>query len=304
MDNEELVDAIKELKEGRNAVILAHNYQRGEVQDIGDFLGDSLGLSRKAGETKADVIVFCGVDFMAETAAIVNPGKTVLLPEHTAQCPMAALLPPETIKKAREEHPQAEVVMYINTHAAAKAYADCVCTSSNALKVVEAMDSDTILFAPDRHLGHYVQQQTSKKLIMVPEKGVCVVHNKIRLEDVEKAKKEHPDALVTVHPEVPPEVQAISDHVGSTSQMLKYVKETDHQEFIIGTEPGMIHRMEKETSGKKFYPACETAICQNMKKITLQHVYDALDKMQYEVTVPEDIAGKARDAIQRMLDIK
>ncbi len=298
-----LIEEIKKLKKERNAIILAHNYQIPEIQDLGDYVGDSLELARKAQATEADVIVFCGVDFMAETAKILNPEKTVLIPANTAQCPMAMLLPVEEIKKAREEHPEAEVVMYVNTHAATKGYADCVCTSSNALQIVEAMEADTILFAPDKHLADYVQQRSKKNIIPVPEHGICVVHNKITVKDVETAREKHPNALVTVHPETPLVVQEIADHIGSTNQMIKYVKETDHDEFIIGTENGIIYRMEKEAPGKKFYPACDFAICQSMKEINLKNLYEALEKMQYEVIVPEEIAEAAKKPIQRMLEL-
>jgi len=297
------VEDILRLKEKRNAVILAHNYQRPEIQDLGDFLGDSLALARQAQTTDADVIVFCGVDFMAETAAIVNPDKTILLPEHTAQCPMAALLKDDVMRKAREEHPEAEVVMYINTRAESKTYADCICTSSNALKVVEAMDADSILFAPDKNLAHYVQERTKKKIIPVPEYGVCAVHNKMSREEVDKVVKAHPNAKLTVHPEVAADIQEIADHVGSTKQMIEYVKENPSKEFIIGTEVGIIHRMKKETPGKQFYPACDTAVCQNMKKINLQNLHESLEKMQYKIEVPEETAEKARAAIQKMLDL-
>ncbi|MFH1404110.1 MAG: quinolinate synthase NadA [Candidatus Altiarchaeota archaeon] len=298
-----ITEEILKLKEDRNAVILAHNYQIPEIQDLGDFVGDSLDLARKAMNTDADVIVFCGVDFMAETAAILNPEKTVLLPAKTAQCPMAMLLTPEKIRKAREEHPDADVVMYINTHAAAKVYADCVCTSSNAIRIVEAMESETILFAPDRHLASYVQKNTSKKIIPVPDRGLCVVHNNIMLEDVREAREKHPDALLTVHPETPPEVQELADHIGSTNQMIRYVRETDNEEFIIGTEIGIIHRMRKEAPGKKYYPACERAVCRSMKEINLDNLREALDKMQHKVEVPKDIADKTRTAIERMLEL-
>jgi quinolinate synthase len=300
----DLIEEILRLKGERNAVILAHNYQMPEIQDIADLIGDSLDLARKAQTTDADVIVFCGVDFMSETTAMINPGKTVLMPARDASCPMAAMLPDDIIRKAREEHPNAEVVMYINTRAAAKVYADCVCTSSNAVKVVESMGSDKVIFAPDRNLAHYVQQKTDKELIVVPEKGMCIVHENITLKDVKNARQEHPDAKLTVHPEVPPKVQDEADHIGSTNQMIQYVKDTKWGEYIIGTEHGIIHRMQKEAPDKKYYPACTRAVCLNMKKTNLENLRDALDKMQYKVEVPKETAEKARAPIQRMLDLK
>ncbi|MFH1055737.1 MAG: quinolinate synthase NadA [Candidatus Altiarchaeota archaeon] len=304
MDSKKLIEDILKLKNDRNAVILAHNYQVPEVQDIGDFVGDSLELARKAKETDAEVIVFCGVDFMAETAAIINPQKTVLMPAWDALCPMAAMLPPEVIRKAREEYPEAEVVMYVNTLAAAKVYADCICTSANIVKVINSMDSDTILFAPDKNMAYYVSKRTDKKIIAVPRYGICAVHNNIKLEDVEGAKAVHPKAKLTVHPETPPEVQEMADYIGSTKQMIEYVRENDSKEFIIGTEVDIIHRMNKEAPGKKFYPSSDKAICKNMKKINLLNIRESLEKMQHRIEVPEKIADGARKAIQRMLDLK
>jgi quinolinate synthase len=202
------------------------------------------------------------------------------------------------------QHPEANVVMYINTHAASKVYADCICTSSNAVKAVDAMESESVIFAPDKHLAHYVQKKTDKKLIVVPKQGLCVVHNNIILDDVKKAVAAHPNAKLTVHPETPPEVQAMADHIGSTNQMVEYVRETRWDEFIIGTEVGIIHRMKKEAPGKIFYPASDRAVCTNMKQTNLQNLKDALDRMQHKVEVPEDIADNARKAIQRMLELK
>jgi len=300
----DLTKDILRLKKERNAVILAHNYQRPEIQDLGDFVGDSLELARKAQETDAKVIVFCGVDFMAETAAIINPGKTVLLPAWDAMCPMAAMLPPEVISKARKDCPDAQVVMYINTLAAAKAYADCICTSANAVKVVNSMESDRIIFAPDKNLAYHVGKNTDKEIIPVPADGICIVHDRITIEDVKRARCEHPDAILTVHPETPPEVQDIADHVGSTKQMIDFVKTSTDREFIIGTEVEIIHRMKKEAPGKLFYPACQGAVCRNMKKITLENLHEALKHMQYRIEVPEDIAKKARKPIERMLGLK
>jgi quinolinate synthase len=304
VERKTVIEDILRLKKEKNAVILAHNYQRPEIQDLGDFVGDSLELARKAQTTDAELIVFCGVDFMAETAAIINPDKRVIIPAWEAICPMAAMLPPETIRKAREEHPDAEVVMYVNTVAAAKVYADCICTSANAVNVVNSMDADTILFAPDKNLAYYVAQRTKKTIIPVPQRGICSVHDNIKLGDIEAAKKNHPNSKVTVHPECPPEVQTIADHIGSTKQMIEYVKSDPSKEYIVGTEVDILYRMRKEAPGKIYHPACEKAICRNMKKNTLENLHDALEKMQYRVEVPQKIAEKARKPIQRMLELK
>lgn len=303
MNDNELVKEIIELKKERNAVILSHNYQIGRIQDLADFVGDSFQLACSAKQTDADIIVFCGVDFMAETAAIINPEKKVLLPDMDAQCPMAAMLPEETIKKAREDYPDAAVVMYINTIAEAKTHADCICTSGNAVKVVENMDSDTILFAPDRNLAHYVRQRTEKDIIAVPPDGICIVHERILPEDILNIKSFHPHALLAVHAECRPKVQAMADHVGSTKTMLDFVGESDADEFIIGTEPGIIHRMKKQSPNKTFYPAKESSICLNMKKINLLNLKQALEEIRYEVEVPKEIARAARAPIERMLQI-
>lgn len=304
MEDDRLIEGILRLKEERNAVILGHNYQIGPIQDISDFVGDSFQLAKAAEGTDAEVIVFCGVDFMAETAAIVNPEKTVLLPEIDAQCPMAAMLPPDVIEDAKRAHPDAEVVMYINTHAEAKVHADIICTSGNSVKVVQSMDADEILFAPDKNLAHFVSRRTGKKIIPVPEYGMCVVHDRISLADIQAAKASHPDAKVAVHAEICPEVQEIADHVGSTKTMVDYVKTDPAMEFIIGTESGIIHRMEKEAPNKSFYPSTDHDICKNMKKINLTNLYEALDQMKYVIEVPKDIAEKALIPIQRMLDLR
>jgi quinolinate synthase len=304
VDEETLVREILRLRDERGAVILAHNYQRPRIQDLADFVGDSLELARKAQGTDAKVVVFCGVDFMAETAAVVNPDKTVLIPAWEAMCPLAAMLPPEAIRRAREEHPEAEVVMYVNTVAAAKVYADIICTSANAVKVVNSMDADTILFAPDKNLAYYVQQRSKKKIIPVPDYGICTVHHNIKAAHIEAAKKLHPKAKVTVHPECPAEVQLLADHIGSTKAMVEYVKVDDAKEYIVGTEVDILHRMRKEAPNKTFYPACDASICRNMKKNTLENLHDALAKMQYRIEVPKKIADAARKPIERMLALK
>jgi len=291
------------LKKEKNAVILAHNYQVPEIQDVADFVGDSLELSRQATQTDADIILFCGVDFMAETAKILNPEKKVLVPDKDACCPMAEMLKLDYLKRLKRENPQAEVVMYVNTKAEAKAEADCVCTSANADKIVNLMDSDTVIFGPDKNLAYYVQRRTKKKLILAPPTGICITHNLMTTADLIDAKEKHPDAVVVVHPESIPEIQEVADAIASTSGILRYCKASKAKEFIIGTENGMLYRLGKENPGKRFYPLSESAICANMKKNTLEKAYNALKSEKPEVTVPKDIAARAEKAIQRMLEL-
>ncbi len=298
-----LVAEIEKLKKERKALILAHNYERPEIQDIADFVGDSLGLSQQAADTDAEVILFCGVDFMAETAAIINPKKTVLIPDTAAHCPMAMMLPAEIITRAKKKHPDAEVVLYINTNAKAKALADCLCTSANAPHIVNSMKSDTILFGPDVNLSNFVKKRSGKKIIPVPEYGLCPTHHQISTWDIAKARKEHPNAVVAAHPECTIEVQDASDYVGSTEQMINYCKNSARKEFIIGTENGMLYRLKKEMPDKLFYYASETAVCPSMKMHTLEKVRDCLKNMKYEVKVPEGVAKKARISIERMLEL-
>jgi len=294
---------IELLKERKNALILAHNYQRPEIQAIADFVGDSLELARRAAETDADIIVFCGVDFMAETAAILNPGKKVLIPDLGAICPMAQMLSPEDLKEAKEKNPDAEVVLYINTLADCKALADCICTSANAPKVVEAMDSDTVIFGPDHNLAKYVEKRTTKRIIPVPEYGLCPTHHQISVEDLIEGKKEHPKAEVVVHPECVPEIQEMADHIASTSGMVSYCKEAKSEEFLIGTEVGLLYRLEKECKGKRFYPLSKSAVCPQMKMHTLKKVEKALELQKPIIAVQQEIASKARRATERMLQI-
>ncbi len=298
-----LIQEIQKLKEEKNAVIIAHNYQRPEIQDIADFVGDSIGLSREAQKTDAEVILFCGVDFMAETANIINPEKTVLIPDTAALCPMAMRLQTNILEYAKKLHPDAEVVLYINTRADAKALADCICTSSNAPQIVNSMNSNKILFGPDVNLASFVKKRSNKEIIPVPEYGLCPIHHQISTSDVKAAKRKHPDAFVVVHPECTAGVQDMADYIGSTEQMINYCKNSDEKEFIMGTENGMLHRLRKDMPDKLFYCASETAICPDMKMHTLEKVRDALKYNQYEVRVPEDIANKARGAIERMLSL-
>ncbi|WP_423793160.1 quinolinate synthase NadA [Methanocaldococcus indicus] len=301
-----MIDKIYQLKEEKNAVILAHNYQPAEIQKIADFVGDSLELCIKAKETDADIIVFCGVDFMAETAKILNPEKTVLLPEiKNTQCPMAHQLPKETILKYKERY-KAPLVVYINTTAETKAYADIICTSANAPKVVESLDSDIVLFGPDKNLAYYVKKETKKEVIPIPEDGGCYVHQKFTLEDVKRAKKEH-DAILLVHPECNPEIQEEADYILSTSGMVKKVLELDNKKFIIGTEIGLIDRikleLEKKGLEKELIPLNKNAICNEMKQITLEKLYNALKEEKYKVELNREIMDKARVAIERMLNL-
>jgi quinolinate synthase len=298
----DLVREITALKAERNAVILAHNYTLGEVQDIADFVGDSLELAQRAATTTADIIVFCGVHFMAETAAILNPGKTVLMPDQFAGCPMANMITPKELAARTAELPGVKVVTYVNSTAAIKAMSDMCCTSANAVKVVRSLgDAGEILFIPDQYLGHYVQTQLGKKLHLWP--GFCPTHRRIRPRDIEEARTEHPDAKVVVHPECIPETIALADHVGSTSGILRYCRESDAREFIIGTEMGLLHRLKKENPAKSFYLATELSDCPNMKLTTLEKVFWCLRDMEFEVTVPEDIADRARIPIERMLQV-
>lgn len=301
MKMDELVREIERLKEERNAIIMAHNYQLPEIQDIADFLGDSLELARKAVNVDADVIVFAGVDFMAETAKILNLEKTVLLPARRATCAMANMLKVEYILKAKEQYPDAPVVLYVNTTAETKAYADVTVTSANAAKIVGKLDSDVIIFGPDKNLAHYVAKVTGKKVIPVPEYGHCYVHRQFTLEDVERARKLYPNAKLMVHPECEPEVQERADIIVSTGGMIRRAPE--HDEWVVFTEREMVYRLQKLYPDIKFHPAKEDAICIGMKAITLNHIYESLRDMKYEVEVPEDIAEKAKRAIERMLEM-
>ncbi|HHQ45252.1 MAG TPA: quinolinate synthase NadA [Candidatus Altiarchaeales archaeon] len=298
-----LEDEILRLKRDRNAVILAHNYQRPEVQDIADFVGDSYGLSVEATKTGADVIVFCGVDFMAQTAKILNPEKTVLIPSRHALCPMAMLLTKNELEQVQKNNPGCETVLYVNTHADVKALATCICTSANAPKIVSQMKTDMVIFGPDANLGYFVSKTCDKKLVYAPEAGFCPTHHQIEMVDVERARKKYPNAVLTVHPECQPQVQDAADFLGSTTQIIKYCVESDEKEFIVGTEMGIIHRLEREAPGKKFYPISEMAVCPTMKNITLEKVRNALLKNRFEVEIPKDVMDRARVGIQRMMDL-
>jgi quinolinate synthase len=299
----EHAESVERLKRKKNAIILAHNYQRAEVQDIAEFVGDSLELARKAMETTSDIIIFCGVDFMAETAAILNPDKKVIIPDKGAICPMAQQLFAKDLLIAKREYPDAEVVLYVNTLAESKALADCICTSANAQEIVKAMDASTILFGPDRNLAYHAQKTTSKLIIPVPEYGLCPSHHQIVMADLIKAKEAHPRAKIIVHPECIPEVQDCADYIASTSGMVKICKEVEDEEFLIGTEVGLLHRLEKEAPEKKFYPISTTAVCPQMKMHTLENIEEALEKEKPEVVIEKEIIEPARKAIERMLEI-
>jgi quinolinate synthase len=300
-ENTDLIKKIEVLKERREAIILAHNYQIGEVQDIADFVGDSLGLSQAAASTSAKVIVFCGVHFMAETAAILSPKKIVLLPDLNAGCPMADMVSAERLREKKKELPGATIVTYVNSTAEVKAESDYCCTSANAVKLIKSLKADKILFLPDKYLGHYVATKVPNHIEFW--NGFCPTHCKILPEDIIEQKKSHPKAKVVVHPECRPEVINMADAVESTTGICRFVKESKAKEFIIGTEIGILHRLRKENPGKKFYPATDLAICPNMKLINLEKILWALEDMENRITVPEEIAIRARKAIDRMLAI-
>ncbi|WP_407422973.1 quinolinate synthase NadA [Methanobrevibacter sp.] len=298
-----LHEEINQLKEEKNAIILAHNYQPKEIQDIADFLGDSLELCIKASEIDdKDLVVFCGVDFMAETAYILNPDKKIVIPDLNAECPMAHMLPEEELLKAKEEHPDAGVILYVNSIAEAKQHADTLCTSANAVKVTESLPHDKILFGPDNNLGSHVQKKIDKEIIPTPKGGHCYVHKLFHIEDVELKRKEYPNAIIICHPECNMNVQEACDEVLSTGGMLKFIAESDAEEFVIGTEIDMITRINSEIPGKKLYPLLEGAICETMKLHTLEKVRDALKTESPEVVVPDEVASKSLKAVQHMLD--
>lgn len=296
----DLMQEIQELKEKANALILAHTYQNDEIQDIADFVGDSLELSRLAATTPHQVLVFCGVHFMAESAALLSPEKTVLLPAPDAGCPMADMADAETVREWKQKHPNATVVAYVNTSAAVKAESDICCTSSNALKVIRSLEAEEIIFLPDQNLGGYIAAQVpEKKFHLWP--GFCRTHHRVTVEEVEKAKAAHPEAKVLIHPECRPEVSARADFVGSTKQIIEQVGKIPASTFIIGTEMGVIHGLKKRYPDKRFYILSPGLICPNMKKTTLKEVAAALRRMEPVITVDEPIRSRARLALERML---
>jgi len=301
----DLADNILKLKKEKKAVILAHNYQRPEIQDVADYVGDSIELSRKAIEEKdAEIIVFSAVDFMAESAAILNPTKKVLLPCLGARCPMAQMLTVDEIKRAKKQYPNAPVVLYVNTLASCKAECDTCCTSANAVEVIKSLNAEIILFGPDKNLAEYVSEKTGKKLVPIPENGFCPTHLLFQPEDVKVLKMQHPDATVMVHPECSIEMRKVADYVGSTSKMCRYAKESNAKDFVVGTEEGILHRLRKENPDKNFYLAYEGAICPNMKLTTLDRLYASLKEEKNVVTVPLAVAKKARTSLERMFEVK
>ena len=295
----DIVEKIAKLKKEKNAVILVHNYQRSEIQDIADFLGDSLGLSRKAAKTDAKIIVFCGVCFMAETAKILSPKKIVLLPRKEAGCPMADMITAENLRILKEKYPDAKVVSYVNTNADVKAESDICCTSANAVEIVKKVKANKIIFTPDKNLAAYCQRFTNKEII--PWNGYCYVHEKIRKEEVRLAKEKFPDALLLVHPECNPSVIDLADEALSTSGMLNFAKKSDKKRFLIGTEEGLIYRLKKENPGKEFYAAGTAKMCRNMKLTTLNDVYFSLKEERYAIELPEEIIKSAQKALEAML---
>jgi quinolinate synthase len=300
--HQRLLDEIHALKEQRKAVILAHNYQLPEIQDLADFCGDSLGLSIQASKTDAEVIVFCGVRFMAETAKILSPDKLVLLPDRRAGCPMADMIDAEQLRGLRQKYPDALVVCYVNSTADVKAESDYCCTSANAVEVVRSLPADRqIIFVPDQHLGQFVEEQTGRDLILWP--GYCPTHALISEEDIREAGQQYPDAVVIAHPECSEPVKKLADALLSTGQMLKFVKNSPARRFIVATEVGMIHPLRKARPDAEYIPAGTRGVCPNMKKITLEKVLASLASLQFPIDVPEEIRRKAAGALQRMIEI-
>jgi quinolinate synthase len=300
--SQNVLGEIQELGRQRKAVILAHNYQPAEIQDLADFCGDSLGLSIEASKTDAEVIVFCGVLFMAETAKILSPGKTVLMPDPSAGCPMADMITAEQLRGLKHEHPDALVVCYVNSPAEVKAESDYCCTSANAVAVVGSLPrSRQIIFVPDQHLGRFVEEQTGREMILWP--GYCPTHAFISEDDILRAKREHPEAVVIAHPECSEPVKHLADALLSTGQMLTFVKNSPAQEFIVGTEVGMIHPLQKVRPDAEFIPAGSRGVCPNMKKTTIEKVLASLVNLQYEIAVPEDIRLRAKKSLDRMVSI-
>ncbi len=294
-------EKIKELLKRRNAIILAHNYQPPEIQDLADLCGDSLELSIKASFTDAETILFCGVTFMAETASILCPEKTVLLPRRDAGCPMADMVTPEQLKAKLGKLPSMPVVTYVNSSASVKAMSTICCTSANAVQVVNSLKEEEILMVPDRNLAQYTASKTNKKIHLWD--GYCPIHENLTAEDVLKVKDKHPDAVFMAHPECRPDVLELADAITSTSGMIKYAKRSDRSSFIVGTEIGMIYPLKKANPDKKFYPASENMLCPDMKKITLEDIIKSLETMEGEIKVPEQIRLPALSAVQRMIDI-
>lgn len=302
MENQLIVEKIEKLKEERNAIILSHFYTRREVQDVADFVGDSLSLCKAAVNSKADVIVFAGVHFMAESASILSPEKLVLLPVPDAGCPMADMVTEKALREEKEKHPDAAVVCYVNSSAAVKAESDICCTSANAVNVVNSIKNREIVFVPDKNLGAFVSLHTDKKIHLWP--GFCHVHDNISEEDIRKLQDLHPNSEFLAHPECRPEVLRLADHILSTTGIVKHVEKSGSKEFIIGTEKELFEKLKRKNPDKKFYPPSEKARCYNMKKITLESILNSLENMEYEVNVPEYVRVKAKKALDRMIEIR
>jgi len=293
---------IAELKKSLNAVIVAHNYQRPEVQDMADFVGDSLELARQCTKVDAEVIVFAGVHFMAESACILNPGRKVLLAEREAGCPMADMITENDLLEWKRRYPKAAVVCYINSSAAVKALSDICCTSANGVQVVRSLPQKEILFVPDQNLGHFISRKTDKKMILYP--GFCITHQRVIPRHVDLARERYPGCVVLVHPECRPDVVDKADAAMSTSQMLRYVGQSKDRVFVIGTEGGLLHRLGKDNPGKEFHLLTEGLVCPNMKKTTLTSVLRTMEEMRNPITVPEEVRLKAKNALDRMLKVK
>ena len=301
MDQEQIKQRIKELVKERNALLMAHNYQRDEIQEIADITGDSLALSVAAAETDKDVIVFCGVHFMAESAAILAPEKIVLLPREDAGCPMADMVNAESLREMKAKYPNATVVTYVNSTAAVKAESDICCTSSNAVNVVRLLDTEEVLLVPDRNLAQYIASQVDKTCHIY--EGYCPTHDRVTVDEINKAKAEHPDALFMAHPECPPEILELADHICSTSGMYEYAVKNKSKKFIVGTEQGILYRLKKENPDKTFILPSRGLICPNMKLTSLEDVLQCLETMSPQITVKEEVREKARLTLDRMLAV-
>jgi len=299
--NRELRERLLELKKERNAIILAHYYQRDEIQEVADFRGDSLLLAQKAAQTDADVIVFCGVHFMGESAKILAPSKTVIIPDERAGCPMADMVNVDGLRALKRQHPNAKVVTYINSSAEIKAETDIVCTSANAVKIVNSVEGDEVIWVPDKNLGDWVSKQTDKKMIIW--EGYCNTHDMLTVKDVEEMRILHPNAQFVVHPECRPEVVKLADFIGSTTAIIKYCRESDCQEFIVGTEDGTGYQLRKDSPNKQFHFATKYLVCPNMKVNNLKKLVRCLENMEPEIYVPPHIADQARISLERMLQV-
>jgi len=298
----EMIYEIKRMKKEKNAVIVAHNYQIDDVQDLADVVGDSFRLSQYCASTNADVVVFCGVHFMAESAKILSPDKTVLLPEIHAGCPMADMVTAQALREEKKKYPEAAVVCYINSTAEVKAECDICCTSSNALRVVKSLPNKEILFVPDQNLGSYIAKQVPEKTIHLWQ-GYCITHHRVGESDVLKAKGIHPDALLLAHPECRPQVVEMADFVGSTAQIIEYAKKSTHKKFLIGTEMGIMHKLKNDNPDKMFYLLSTGLVCPNMKKTSVESVYRSLKEMRYEITLDKNVAEGAKKALEAMLAV-